>query len=532
MIRTDPQEIWKEYEKGIDYNNSIDLYETVRVNRNFFLGRQWEGLNAPDLPKPVMNIMKRVIAYQTSMITSDDIGVSFQPFRPNPDESLLAAIFAQEVERVIEQAKIKSFHRDAIRNASVDGDACMYLYYDTDIETGQDVKGDIRVELIDNINVYFGNPYLCNVQKQPYIIIAQRKTLKEVKEESKQNGCDAESIITDSDPNQGEAGDDSGLVTVLIKFWKENGIVNAIKTTQTAIVRDKWDTGLKLYPIAWMPWETVRSSYHGQASITGLVPNQIAINRMYAMAIRSAEMNAFPKVVYDATKIERWSNRVGEAVAVRGGGVTDAIATAIRGADMSPQVMQIIETTVNMTRDFMGASDAALGNVRPDNTSAIIAVQQASSAPLDLQKRAFFDWCEDYVRIIIDMMRANYGTRSIVIQDGDILAKFIPPDPMTGEMPEYFEMRVDFGQLEGANMLLKVDVGSSAYWSEITQMQTLDNLVNKGIIQDPELFVEQIPNKYLAGKNKILESIRRAKDLQEQQMQEGQQLQNMQQPMF
>lgn len=98
MIRTDPQEIWKEYEKGIDYNNSIDLYETVRVNRNFFLGRQWEGLNAPDLPKPVMNIMKRVIAYQTSMITSDDIGVSFQPFRPTPDESLLAAIFAQEVE--------------------------------------------------------------------------------------------------------------------------------------------------------------------------------------------------------------------------------------------------------------------------------------------------------------------------------------------------------------------------------------------------------------------------------------------------
>lgn len=151
MIRTDPQEIWKEYEKGIDYNNSIDLYETVRVNRNFFLGRQWEGLNAPDLPKPVMNIMKRVIAYQTSMITSDDIGVSFQPFRPTPDESLLAAIFAQEVERVIEQAKIKSFNRDAIRNASVDGDACLYLYYDTNIETGQDVKGDIRAELIENI---------------------------------------------------------------------------------------------------------------------------------------------------------------------------------------------------------------------------------------------------------------------------------------------------------------------------------------------------------------------------------------------
>ena len=43
MIRTDPQEIWKEYEKGIDYNNSIDLYETVRVNRNFFLVGSGKG---------------------------------------------------------------------------------------------------------------------------------------------------------------------------------------------------------------------------------------------------------------------------------------------------------------------------------------------------------------------------------------------------------------------------------------------------------------------------------------------------------
>ena len=367
------------------------------------------------------------------------------------------------------------------------------------------------------------------MQKQPYILIAQRKTLKEAREEAKQHGGDVELIETDSDPNQGEAGDDRGLVTVLVKFWKENGFVRAAKVTQTAVIRDEWDTGLKLYPIAWMPWETVRSSYHGQASVTGLIPNQIAINRMLAMSIRSAEMNAFPKMVYDASKIERWSNKVGEAIAVRGGGVTDAIATAIRGGDVSPQVMQLVESIATMTRDYMGASDAALGNIRPDNTSAIIAVQQASSAPLDLQKRAFYDWCEDYVRIIVDMMRANYGTRTVAIQDKDVLEQFIPPE-MLGMM-EYFEMPVDFGKVDGVNMLMKVDVGSSAYWSEITQMQTLDNLANKGILSDPELYVEQIPSKYLAGKNKILESIKRQRESQEQ-MQEQHMLQSMQQPML
>lgn len=75
MIKHLPRDVWAEYQRGVDYNTAIDLYETVRVNRNFFLGKQWEGLHAPDLPKPVMNIMKRVISYQTSMITSDDVGV-------------------------------------------------------------------------------------------------------------------------------------------------------------------------------------------------------------------------------------------------------------------------------------------------------------------------------------------------------------------------------------------------------------------------------------------------------------------------
>ena len=362
MIKHLPRDVWAEYQRGVDYNTAIDLYETVRVNRNFFLGKQWEGLHAPDLPKPVMNIMKRVISYQTSMITSDDVGVSFTPFRKTRDAELIASVFASEVERVLEQAKIKELHRDAIRNASVDGDACLYLYFDPEVETGQEAKGDIRCELLDNINVYFGNPYLNNAQKQPYIILAQRKTVREVKEEAKANGVpEAEyaSITADRDPNQGEAGDDNDLTTLLTKFWREEGTVFAVKVTETVTVREKWDTGLTLYPIAWMPWETVRASYHGQASITGLIPNQIAINRLYAMLIRSVEMNAFPKLVYDSSKILQWSNKVGEAIAVTGGGVTDAIATAVRGADVSPQVMQVIESTVTMTRDFMGASDAA-----------------------------------------------------------------------------------------------------------------------------------------------------------------------------
>ena len=33
--------VWREYEKMLDYNASIQLDDTVRVNENFFVGKQW-----------------------------------------------------------------------------------------------------------------------------------------------------------------------------------------------------------------------------------------------------------------------------------------------------------------------------------------------------------------------------------------------------------------------------------------------------------------------------------------------------------
>ena len=51
MIATRPEEIFQEYQKGIDYKSRIGLYETVQQNENFYLGKQWEGVNAPDLDK-------------------------------------------------------------------------------------------------------------------------------------------------------------------------------------------------------------------------------------------------------------------------------------------------------------------------------------------------------------------------------------------------------------------------------------------------------------------------------------------------
>ena len=73
-------------------------------------------------------------------------------------------------------------------------------YFDPALETGQAVKGDIAVELIDSTNICFGNAACDEVQRQPYIIIAMRRDADEVRPEARANGIsasDAEAIRPD-----------------------------------------------------------------------------------------------------------------------------------------------------------------------------------------------------------------------------------------------------------------------------------------------------------------------------------------------
>ena len=121
-----PEEIFKEYSKCEQYNVSLDLYETVKKNENFYIGRQWEGVNAPDLDKPVLNFLKRVTTYFISMIVSDDIGVSFRFFLERPDSDAVAKMLSREVDRVIERTRAKALNREMLKNAVVDGDGCFY----------------------------------------------------------------------------------------------------------------------------------------------------------------------------------------------------------------------------------------------------------------------------------------------------------------------------------------------------------------------------------------------------------------------
>lgn len=515
------QSVFGELEKGIAFNNQINLYDTVENNENFYIGKQWEGVQSNGLPTPVFNFIKRVVMYLVASTSTDNLKISASPLSsagiPSKREvEDLCRVVNAQFEALFEQNKVAKRIRDFMRNAAVDGDGCIYTWFDPTVETGQAAKGAIRMELLENTRVIFGNPNCREVQEQPYILVVRRMELDKVKRRAKAFGGDPEDTFkpdTDENNDRFDAMTD-GKATVVTRLWldPERKTLWGIECTRDGVVRPQWETGQTLYPIVWLPWDYVQNCYHGQAAVTGLIPNQIFVNKAYAMSMISLMTTAYPKIVYDKTRISKWNNGVGQAIGVNGGDVS-SVAKAIDPATISPQISQFIESAINYTKEFMGATDAALGDTRPDNTSAIIALQKASSVPMELTKQNLFQCIEDLGNIWLDMMRVYYGTRYVELparQDVNL-----PQLPLGTEAPALEQalsgagpVLFDFGtMLSQVPLSLKLDVGGSSYWSEIAQMQTLDNLLMNGQIDIVD-YLERVPNGYIVNQQALIDKLK------------------------
>lgn len=506
------ESVWKKYNRGVEFKQQLGLYDTVQENENFFIGKQWEGVQANGLPTPVFNFMKRVTMFQVATITSDNIAARVTPLVATKEKSKLeleriAAMVNDQLAMVFERNKIPALLRVYARNAAVDGDSCTYTYFDTDVPNGQDVPGEIVTEIIENTRVHFGNPNSRDVQSQPYIIFSRRLPVEDVQWMAEENGCseaEIENIKPDEDSFYSEMDNlNDRRVTTLLYLWRDRKTkrIHKFECTHDVVISEDVDTKLTLYPVTWLCWDYIQDSMHGQASITGLIPNQVFINRLFAMTMISLMTTAYPKIIYDKTRLPGgWDSRVGAAIAVNGGDVTN-IAKIMDPAQISPQIAQFIELAIDYTQNFLGASDVAMGDARPDNTSAIVALQRAANTPLELTKQNLYQSIEDLCKIYLDQMRAFYGTRVVEMKGLENATEQpfgIPLDDMT------LLQEFDFATLKDFPTAVRTDVGASSYWSEIASMQTLDNLLMQGKIGLVE-YLERVPSGYVSKRQELLD---------------------------
>jgi hypothetical protein len=184
---------------------------------------------------------------------------------------------------------------------------------------------------------------------------------------------------------------------------------------------------------------------------------------------------------------------------------------------MSSQIMLAIDRALQYTRECLGATDAQMGRVRPDNTSALMVLQASSEVPLENVRSNMHEWYEDIAAILLDMMGTYYGKRPLV-RDREFEDMVIGPDgnpqidPNTGLfLTKKTSRRVmeefDFSVLKHLYLNVSVDAGATTYYSEIAMVQTLDNLRRDGTLGLIE-YLERIPEKLIPRKEELIEELK------------------------
>lgn len=112
---------------------------------------------------------------------------------------------------------------------------------------------------------------------------------------------------------------------------------------------------------------------------------------------------------------------------------------------------------------------------------------------------------EDAARIWIDMMAVYYGTRMVEVKmDMDKPGE----QPLGMELPEQvFVEPFDFSRLKEVQLSIKQDVGASSYWSEMANVQTLENLLMNDRIDTVD-FLERLPSGYLVRKQELIDKLK------------------------
>ncbi len=551
----DPAVIQKEYEDGANYKSGLGtrgLYEQNKVNERFMVGDQWYGAKCgSDRPLVRHNVIKRIADYKMAVVGSNPVAVNFSAEGiPNTQElqkrieqlrenaaigmdgvaefneeiptdeeiNLVMSALSTYFDVTAERVKLEDLKEQVLRDAYVSGTGVLYTYWDDTIRTGlyanesrtAAIKGDISCEVLDIENVYFGDPSNRNVQKQPYIIVAQRKGVDEIKRIMKANKRphdEVDKIKPDSDyANQaGQYGEveQQGtkrtlLLTKLYKEYDDNGEYRVMATmvSNGVVVRKPWDIGVRLYPLAVFPWERRKNNIYGESEVTHLIPNQIAINRMMTAAVWAVMIVGMPTILVNHDMIQQpITNEPGQIVYVNSaGGLLDNAMRTITPPTFSPNYDNMIMSMISQTLIQSGANESALGDVNPENTSAIIAVREAATMPMQTVQNRFFSFIEDVARVWAEFFVMAYGKRQIKNTDADGSVWYMPFDGA-----RYKELVIN----------ARIDVGASTLWSKSQSIRTLDNLFDRGVLNVFQ-YLSRLPKGTVPNVNGLLREMMQA----------------------
>ena len=513
--------IWALYEKGRNYHRRMGVYVDTDRNYRMYNGDQWAGAKLGDVEPVQKNFIKPIVKYKCAVIHDNLYAIVYSSMNYEN------RAFRQQAERycdmlnryaanIWERDKMDFKGRRVTKDSAINDEGIIYVNFDRE-------KMVPVNEIVKKNDIYYGNENDDDIQNQPYILIRKRMPVVNAIDLALREGMSEDKIDfiigdTDTFEESGEAAKEEldNMVTIVYKLYKKDGTVHfAIATRWVEIAKDM-DTGLSLYPVAHFNWEEKEGSARGEGEVRFLIPNQIEVNRTEVRRVLTVKYQAFPQKVVDVSKIANPSalNQVGGVIKTNGAPVDDIhkIVGTIPPAQMSPDVVQLQTDMIQMTRDLAGAGDTATGQVDPESASgrAILAVQQASQAPMTEQKESYKNFIEDLARIWLDYL--------IVYSEDGVNMEEAQVDPMTGEETVQI-VNVPQSALQQLQATVKIDVTPKSVYDRFAQEQTIENLMMNGFFTAQRLgelkaYAEALDDDSVAPKQKILEIVEKMEEQQ------------------
>ena len=516
MTREEVKEtpIWGLYEKGRNYHRMTGIYVDTDRNYRMYNGNQWDGAKLGDVEPVQKNFIKPIVKYKVSVIHDNLYAIVYssqnyknRAFRKAAEK--YCEMLNGYAAKVWEQDKMDFKGRRITKDAAINDEGIIYVNFDKEKMTPVN-------EIIKKNDVYYGNENDDDIQNQPYILIRKRLPVSNAVELALSLGMSEDKvdyIIGDNDTFE-ESGEASkieldNMVTIVYKMYKKDGTVFFSVATRWVDIANDVDLGISLYPIAHFNWEEKEGSARGEGEVRYLIPNQIEVNRTEVRRVLTVKLQAYPQKVVDVSRVSNPQalNTVGGTIKTNGQPVDDVrkIVGTIEPAQMSPDVVKLQEDLINVTRDLAGAGDTATGQVNPESASgrAILAVQQASQAPMTEQKESFKNFIEDVARIWLEYVIAH-AVDGIELED-EVL------NPMTGETMIQL-VTVPQSALKELQATVKIDVTPKSVYDKFAQEQSLENFLTGGFfniqhIGELKAYANSLDDDSVTPKQKLLEVI-------------------------
>ena len=568
---------WRRYQKGLEYLDKKDLVNRSNKCWNFFVGKQWEGVEADGEELPFLNFIHPNVMRKVTTIYTNRMAVNYSDMDGRTDLQPIYEKLSEMFSAKWEKSNEDIYCRQTVKHGNIVGDGIQYF-----------PTGNVEdIQMLNNTDVLYGDESEPRIQRQPYIIIQERRSVDEVKEMARANGIseeeialirpddDTEYMLGNTEEVEGEGTTDSTKVTLITHFEKKkepitellNGVVvetgtrdviYIAKCTKTAMVEEerpikgepseiearngKQGRALSLYPILKFSWEEFPNDARGVSQVECLIPNQILINKTIARRSMTTQNTAYPRMAYDETMISNPDDllKVGMPIAVTSGGAqsVNQAVSYLNPATHSPEPKQLTDDLLEITQELSGSGDTTMGNIDLQRVaaSAIVAVNDKAESMHDETVANLELFVEDMANLWVELWQVFSPDGLTVVKKQQVSEPVIDPmtkqpviDPMTGQpqmntQEQEVPIQISKEELDQIKPITRIDVTKDNSFTREAQQTVCDQLLESGQItleEWVELATDTSPvPKH--GLEAILARRRQQEQMQAQQMQEAQ----------